>query len=176
MVTVSVFFDFSKAFDKMDHFFVLRWIHSYLTERTQAIKDCIEGTTSSSSPVRAGMPQDSVLVPLLFTLYLTDFGHVIKHCKYNFYADDLQAYIHCEPRDLSDIRKVNENIDAILGLREICYFCHNVELNYINDLLNSHRLGFRMVSQSIRSATTLADFKQKLYSQLLVCVIFMIGI
>ncbi|KAL6418784.1 hypothetical protein ACFW04_014229 [Cataglyphis niger] len=62
------------------------------------------------------MPQGSVLGPLLFTLYLADFSHVVKQCKYNFYADDLQAYIHCEPRNLSDtIWKVNEHIDAILG-------------------------------------------------------------
>ncbi|KAL6420425.1 hypothetical protein ACFW04_014432 [Cataglyphis niger] len=128
MITVSVFFDFLKTFDRVDHFLlieklkilnfsesVLHWIHSYLTERTQAVKDCIEGTISSSSPVRVGVPQDSVLGPLLFTLYLAEFSHVVKHCKYNFYADDLQAYIHCEPRDLSDtIRKVNEDIDAIL--------------------------------------------------------------
>ncbi|KAL6417160.1 hypothetical protein ACFW04_014665 [Cataglyphis niger] len=128
MVTVSVFFDFSKAFDRVDHFLleklknlnfsenVLRWIHSYLIERTQAVKDCIEGTISSPSPVRIEVPQGSVLGPLLFTLYLADFSHVVKHCKYNFYVDDLQAYIHCESRDLSDtIRKVNEDIDAILG-------------------------------------------------------------
>ncbi|KAL6421642.1 hypothetical protein ACFW04_014560 [Cataglyphis niger] len=100
MVIAFVFFDFLKAFDT----------------RTQAVKDCIEGTTSSPSPVRVGVPQGFVLGPMLFTLYLADFRHVVKHCKYNFYADDLQAYIHCEPRDLSDtIRKVNEDIDAILG-------------------------------------------------------------
>ncbi|KAL6419285.1 hypothetical protein ACFW04_011473 [Cataglyphis niger] len=129
MVTVFVFFDFSEAFHRMDYFLlieklknlnfsesVLRWIHSYLTERTQAVKDCVEGATSSSSSVRTGVPQASVLRSLLFTLYLADFSHVVKHCKYNFYADDLQAYIHCEPRDLSDIiRKVNKDIDAILG-------------------------------------------------------------
>ncbi|KAL6421454.1 hypothetical protein ACFW04_013909 [Cataglyphis niger] len=122
-VTVSVFFDFLKAFDRVNHFLlikknlnfsenVLRWINSYLTEHTQAVKDCIKGTTSSSSLVRVGVPQGSVLGPLLFTLYLADFSHVVRHCKYNFYADDLQTYIHCEPRDLFDtIRKVNEDID-----------------------------------------------------------------
>lgn len=72
--------------------------------------------TVSPSLVRAGVPQGSVLDPLLFTLYLADFGRVIKHCKYNFYADDLQIYIHYESRDLFDtIRKINEGIDAILN-------------------------------------------------------------
>ncbi|KAL6418608.1 hypothetical protein ACFW04_011954 [Cataglyphis niger] len=94
MVTVSVFFDFSKAFDR----------------RTQAVKDSIKGTTSSLSLVRIGMPDGSVLGPFHFTLYLADFRLVVRHCKYNFYADNLRAYIHCEPRDLPDtIRKVNED-------------------------------------------------------------------
>ncbi|KAL6448034.1 hypothetical protein ACFW04_000225 [Cataglyphis niger] len=75
MVTVSVFFDFSKAFDRSLYFSesVLTWMHSYLTD-----------TTSSPSLVRVEVPQSSVLGPLLFTIYLADFSRVIKHCKYNF--------------------------------------------------------------------------------------------
>lgn len=126
-ITVSVFFDFSKAFDRVDHLTLirklnnlnfsdsaLRWIHSYLTGRTQAVKDDFNGTLSSPLPVVAGVPQGSVLEPLLFTMYLTDFGQVLRHCKYNFYADDLQIYIHCEPRDIHvAIRNINDDIEAI---------------------------------------------------------------
>lgn len=68
-----VFFDFSKASDS-----ILRWMHLYLTERTQAIRDGAEGVISSRSRVGAGMPQGSVLGPLLFTLYLSDFGPVLQ--------------------------------------------------------------------------------------------------
>lgn len=127
MVTVSVFFDFSKAFDRVDHYTLigklkdlnfscnaLRWIHSYLTERTQAVRDTFDDTLSSFCPVTAGLPQGSVLGPLLFTLYLLDFGRVPRHCKYSFYADDLQVYMHCEPRDLVEaIFRINEDIEAI---------------------------------------------------------------
>ncbi|KMQ83966.1 rna-directed dna polymerase from mobile element jockey-like protein, partial [Lasius niger] len=126
-ITVSVFFDFSKAFDRVDHLTLirklnnlnfsdstLRWVHSYLTGRTQAVKDDSNGTLSSPLPVVAGVPQGSVLGPLLFTMYLTDFGRVLRHCKYNFYADDLQIYIHCEPRDIHvAIRNINDDIEAI---------------------------------------------------------------
>ncbi|KMQ83924.1 rna-directed dna polymerase from mobile element jockey-like protein [Lasius niger] len=71
---------------------------------------------SSRTLVSEGVPQGSVLGPLLFTLYLSDFRNVLKHCKYNFYADDLQAYLHCKPRELSDaILKVNEDINAVIN-------------------------------------------------------------
>lgn len=64
--------------------------------------------------MRAGVPQSSVLGPLLFTLYLFDFGEVLKHSKYNFYADDLQIYIHCEPKDIHNvIVRINEDIASI---------------------------------------------------------------
>ncbi|KMQ81892.1 rna-directed dna polymerase from mobile element jockey-like protein, partial [Lasius niger] len=129
MVTVSVFFDFSKAFDRVDHLIlirklkdlnfsdsVLQWIYSYLRCRSQAVKDSVAGTMSSLTLVSEGVPQGSVLGPLLFTLYLSDFQNVLKHCKYNFYADDLQAYLHCKPRELSDaILKVNEDINAVIN-------------------------------------------------------------
>lgn len=47
-------------------------------------------------------------------LYISDFGPVLRYCKYNFYADDLQIYTHCIPGDLIDtIQRVNEDIIAI---------------------------------------------------------------
>ncbi|KMQ88324.1 rna-directed dna polymerase from mobile element jockey-like protein [Lasius niger] len=129
MVTVSALFDFSKAFDRVDHLLLasklrklnfsdstVRWIFSYLNGRTQAVRNAIENTTSSLVPVRTGVPQGSVLGPLLFTLYLSDFRQVLKHCKYNYYADNLLVYLHGKPKDLVEvIGKVNEDIEAILG-------------------------------------------------------------
>ncbi|KMQ89586.1 reverse transcriptase [Lasius niger] len=74
MITVSVFFDFSKAFNRVDHFLLImklkslnfsdsaiRWIYSYLRDRTQAVKDNMEGIVLSLSVVNAGVPQVSVL-------------------------------------------------------------------------------------------------------------------
>lgn len=128
MVTVSVFFDFSKAFDRVDWLTllgklktlkfsdsVLQWIFSYLTDRSQCVRNGVTGATSSLTSVWTGVPQGSVLGPLLFTLYLSDFRHVLTHCKYNYYADDLQIYYHCRPRELaSAIRSVNEDINSVI--------------------------------------------------------------
>lgn len=131
-ITISVFFDFSKAFDRVRHnvlinklivkgfsYTAIKWIHSYLTDRTQAVSDSFEGTTSSLINTIAGVPQDSVLGALLFVLFVSDIGGVIKKCKYNLYADDLQIYLHSEPRNLHDnIDKVNEDIKSLIKWSE----------------------------------------------------------
>ncbi|XP_029678541.1 uncharacterized protein LOC115244754 [Formica exsecta] len=101
MITVSVFIDFSKAFDRMDHSLLRKlkslcfsnsahgWIRSYLVGRMQATRNSVDGSVSSWSSIGAGVPQGSVLRPLLFFFDLSDFQQVLTHCKYNFYADDL---------------------------------------------------------------------------------------
>lgn len=87
MITVSILFDFSKAFDRMNHLLLIRklkhlnlsdgalkWVHLYLTGRTQVIVDHARNTCSSGFLIRAEVPQGSVLGPLLFVLYLSDFS------------------------------------------------------------------------------------------------------
>ena len=76
---------------------LLDWFSSYLTSRSQAVS--IQNFTSSFSNLSCGVPQGSVLGPLLFTLYTTPLGSVISKSsiKYHLYADDTQLYISFTP-------------------------------------------------------------------------------
>ena len=69
---------------------VLHWFASYLEGREQSVK--VDNVLSSPSPLQFGVPQDSVLGPVLFTLYSQPLSYLIcRHeCDYHKYADDTQ--------------------------------------------------------------------------------------
>jgi Reverse transcriptase (RNA-dependent DNA polymerase) len=110
--TVLVLLDFSQAFDtvvralatiKMRNSFAFeedssKLLHSYLNDRYQFIR-----TTNGDSILRkteCGVPQGSVLGPLIYICYSNDVSSVISFCKFHGYADDLQLYHTAEVKDL----------------------------------------------------------------------------
>ena len=112
MPTALVLLDLSAAFDTIDHDtllaclstrfgftgYVLRWFTSYLLDRFQSVK--IGSVVSECFKLNFGVPQGSVLGPLLFSLYTSPLSNVIakfKDVKYHFYADDSQLFIHLSP-------------------------------------------------------------------------------
>lgn len=119
-------FDFSKAFDKVPHHLLLcklrkigfsitslKWIHSYLSERTQAVIDeC--GNVSPWLSTNLGVPQDSVLGPLLFSLFINDISDSIKFSSHMTFADDVQIYRSCAPNDLQhSLACINQDVNSI---------------------------------------------------------------
>ena len=97
-----IILDFSKAFDKVSHKHlilklkyyginsaVITWINSFLTSRTQSVT--LEGFQSDHIAVTSGVPQRSVLGPILFLIYMNDLPNEIKS-SVRLFADDAIMY------------------------------------------------------------------------------------
>ena len=110
-----VLLDLSAAFDTIDHEILLRsmkfnlgvegtaleWFRSYLTGRRQSV--VIDSVSSTPSSLTYGVPQGSVLGPLLFCVYLIPLGEIIKkhNMALHIYADDTQLYCFFDPKSPS---------------------------------------------------------------------------
>ena len=110
-VTILVLLDLSAAFDTVDHSILLsrlsnvvgikdkalKWFESYLVGRTQRVR--VHDAYSKQFELSCGVPQGSVLGPLLFTVYLLPLGDLVrKHgLSFHLYADDSQLYLVFKP-------------------------------------------------------------------------------
>ena len=98
-----VYLDMSKAFEKVNHSILLQklhmdgfggsllqWFQSYLTNRHQHVT--VQGFTSTTLPVISGVPQGSVLDPVLFSLYVNNLPDAIKSSHVAMFADDTKLF------------------------------------------------------------------------------------
>ena len=125
-VTLMVLADFSKAFDTTDFktlilklsslgfsMGLLRWLSSYLTDRSHVVQ--IDNKVSELETVRLGVPQGSILGPMLFNLYVSDLKEHLPPSVASFqYADNTTILTSCRPAEpASTASKMNDTLDSL---------------------------------------------------------------
>ena len=126
-VTILTLLDFSKAFDTVNRFILceklkdqfhfsfpsVKLILSYLTGRSQAV--FANNVMSSFLPLQRGVPQGSILGPLLFSMYINDLPSCPLNSSVHMYADDVQLYNSFQLGMLENgVHEINEDLNAIV--------------------------------------------------------------
>ncbi len=138
-----LFLDLKKAFDTVDHSILLHklehigvkqegvnWVKSYLTDRQQVTK--VSHSISNKASVNCGVPQGSILGPLLFTLYINDLPSVVPDINMNLYADDTAITV-CGHSSVEIEWKLNQTLKLVAA-----WFSYNklsLNLNKTNFML-----------------------------------------
>ena len=91
---------------------LVNWFRSYLSQRNQIVN--IANCISDPLPLSVGVPQGSILGPVLFTLYVNDLLSVPKHCQAMGYVDDTKIFLGLPPSQISDaVIALNKDLSHI---------------------------------------------------------------
>ena len=118
----TVFLDFAKAFDKVDHSILMRkvigqgikgkigrWILEFLSNRK--FKVIIDGIESEEEDVLSGVPQGTVMAAILFTIMISDIDEDVRQCIVRCFADDTRINKRIKSKD--DIKRMQEDLNTI---------------------------------------------------------------
>ena len=133
--SVGIYLDLSRAFDTVDHDILLRklkhygirgipllWFHNYLKNRYQTV--VFKDNTSKSYPVHCGVPQGSILGPILFILYINDLENASRIFNLIMFADDANAFTFHR-----NINMLNVLVNSELHKLNIWFRANRLSLN-----------------------------------------------
>ena len=119
-----MYLDYAKAFDKVDHKLlirklhrysfdpkIIRWIDSFLSDRKQAV--VVDGRSSFLAPIISGVPQGTVLGPILFLIFINDIEHCITKSIIRCFADDTRVSIPVFSEQ--DVAKLQNDLYSVIN-------------------------------------------------------------
>ena len=117
-----IYLDFAKAFDKLDFGITLaklsmlgingkvgKWLHSFLTERTQTV--IVNGEKSEPAPVLSDVPQGSVVGPMLFLILISDIDKNVSASFLSSFADDTRIGLGINSPD--DVKQLQDDLNEV---------------------------------------------------------------
>lgn len=188
--TVLILLDFSKAFDTVCHSTLLSVLHhigfninsitlikSYLVERSQIV--VIDNNYSTTVKLVCGVPQGSVLGPLLFSIYTSGIVQKIHYCQCHLYADDTQLYYSFLPENVKAANDaINFDLNKIIEFTEkhalvinptkskAILFGRPSQINLRNSIIAALNLKVKGIqlqfSQHVKNLGLIMDFNMKL--------------
>ena len=127
LILYYMYLDYSKAFDKVDHKLlirklhcysfdpkIIRWINSFLSDRKQAV--VVDGHSSFLAPIISGVPQGTVLRPILFLIFINDIEHCITNSIIRCFADDTSVSIPVFREQ--DVAKLQNDLYSVINWSE----------------------------------------------------------
>ena len=123
-ITLLTLCDLSKAFDSVSHEILLKkcsalkidsfWFKSYIGNRVQSVR--LNTTISEKLDIAYGVPQGSILGPVLFSIYVNDLNERINECSLTQYADDTQ-FLHADKvNNLEDL--ISRTVETLHNIKQ----------------------------------------------------------
>ena len=155
---ICFFLDLSKAFDTLDHNILLnklqhygfrgtelKWFQSYLSNRMQYVD--IDGIKSNIKSIKTGVPQGSILGPLLFIIYMNDINQVSSKFDAILYADDTSLSAVLKAFGNRNTCEISNNIN-----KELSLFCNWLKANKLSlNIVKTKYMIFRYSQRSLNS-------------------------
>lgn len=135
-LTVFVLLDYTKAFDCINHNLLLtilgyigldhvalQLLENFLINRKQIVQ--YKDKLSHEVTLHCGVPQGSMVGPLLFSIYISQLNKNLSVCKVHYYADDTQLYASFPPDNIEVNRSSNVDLNSVVN----CSYSHSLSVN-----------------------------------------------